>query len=133
MQMWILVARAGVIGPEHAHAEPPQRIAPSSSSRRERNAEPVRSSPQLPLVEADSRLHRIDHLPHRQPAQDGRRASDVVAVRVRGHECSESVQPPPSELAIDPSLGWPCIHEQRALRCLEENAVPLSDIEERDA
>jgi hypothetical protein len=91
--MRILVSRAGVIGPEHANLQAPERIGPSNSSSHEWNAEPASSSPQLPLIEADPRLHWIDHLPHSQTVQDGRRASDVISVRVSGHECSESVQP----------------------------------------
>ena len=72
MQMRILVARPGVVGPEHADAQPAERVRLPHSRRNERNAAPASGTTQLTLVEPDARLHRIDDLPDSQSPQDSR-------------------------------------------------------------
>ena len=113
--------------------EPPECVRPPHSRRDERHAEPAGSRAQRPLVDALARLHRVDHLAHGQRTQDGRRAADVVAVRVGRHERGERVESHAAELPVDMRLGRPGVDEHRALRRLEQDRVALADVEKRDA
>ena len=133
VKMRILVGRARVVGPENAEPEPPERgtscpaRAGTSGTPRPRAVDRSR-----PLVEARARLHRVDHRADRQRPQDGRRAADVIAVRVRDHDRGERVEPHPPQLPVDARLGRAGIDEHRALRRLEQDPVALADVEERD-
>ena len=125
--MRILVGRAGVVGPEHRSAKPPEpvraaraRAGTSGTAARVRSAASARSSGPYPGLE------RVDHRADRERPQHRRNSADMVAMRVRDDDRRERAQPQPPELTIDMRLRWTRIDEERALGRLEQDPVSLA-------
>ena len=122
-----------MVGPEDAEMKTSERVPSSHLGGTERHAEPAGRRPHRPLVDPLPRLQRIDHRTDGQRSQHGGEAPDMIAVGMRDDDRRERVQPHASQLALDMCLGWTAVDQHRPLGRLEQDAVALPDVEERDA
>ena len=94
MDMWVLVRRARVVGPEDAQLQATKSVDVAKPRGHERHAELECGCTKSAFVEGTTRmgrirLQRVDHRADVEVAEHSRRPADVVAMIVRDDERGE--------------------------------------------
>jgi hypothetical protein len=129
----IVAGRPGGIGPEHVEPQVAEAKALPGPDDTEGDVPRRRRFPRPPPVLAVRHETRVEYALDVQRPDHVGRSAHVVASGVREDECGERAHAPSAQLTCHARLGRSLVDEDAALRHLEQDAVALADVEERDA
>jgi hypothetical protein len=124
--------RAGPVGPEHPHDQPPEPEALARPCEEYADTPVAGCLERGVLVGALVREAGIEDRVHAGCPDDVGGPADMVTLRMRQNERCEAPDAEPSQARSHVGLRWALVDQQRALRDLDQDRIALAHVEKRD-